>query len=123
MFDHLVKNYAIDSATSDGLFVDLYKRGICHFNQLGIITGQRGLHVVPPLWFDSNDNQPLTPDSNTCHYLRSEDHLNTKPKPYTKKKPIVAQYPMHIFCIDLYSYDEEVRRWLSPESISCLRCF
>jgi len=33
--------------------------------------------------------------------------LETKPKPYSKKKPIIAEYPMHIFCIDLYTYDGE----------------
>ena len=74
MFHKLLQNGAIDSDASDNLFVDLYKRGICHYDQLGMISGQRGLHVVPPLWLDYDVEQPLTPDS-TCQYLRSEDYL------------------------------------------------
>ena len=33
--------------------------------------------------------------------------LDTKPNPYSKKKPIVAECPMHIFCTDLYGYNDE----------------
>ena len=74
MFDQLSQNGAIDIDTSDNIFIDLYKRGICDFKQLGVVTGQRGLHVVPPLWLDIDVDNPLSADS-TCHYLCSEDYL------------------------------------------------
>ena len=41
----------------------------------------------------------------TCAYTTKKQ--DTKLKPYRKKKSIVAQRPMHIFCIDLYGYNDE----------------
>ena len=54
-------------------------------------------------WFDLTDT--LLDFLSTCACVTKK--LDTKPRPYSKKKPIVAEYPMHIFCIDLYQYQNE----------------
>ena len=54
-------------------------------------------------WFDLTDT--LLDFLSTCACVTKK--LDTKPRPYSKKKLIVAEYPMHIFCIDLYQYQNE----------------
>ena len=54
-------------------------------------------------WFDMTDSLLDILSNCPCAKLKVE----AKPKPYTKKKPIVAEYPMHIFCIYLYNCNSE----------------
>ena len=71
-FDKMLSEQILDKEDVRSVLIDLYERSVMGFEDIAIIKGKRGVHVVPPKWcMPSNKN--MEPNLDECHYNEQED--------------------------------------------------
>ena len=76
-FDNLLNSKAIDISAVEDTLVQLYKLGLCDFNQMAVVSGKRGIHIVPPKWCNPEDTNNYSPEGDKVHLLKEEDDIKS----------------------------------------------
>ena len=67
IFDQMLQEEILDKEDVRSVLIDLYEKSVMGFEDIAIIKGRRGIHVVPPKWCMPSKNH-MEPSLDDCHY-------------------------------------------------------
>ena len=75
IFDEMLAKYILCLEQVRSTLVQLYQQGVISLDEIAVVAGNRGVHIVPPTWCKPVDNGKYKPTEHTINSLHSEKDM------------------------------------------------